>query len=297
MTQTYCGASIKQWTFAKKSKQYTQHQLKIKSCLEFGAWLVNVKACAGVTKDQINQIQDLEMRSKLELRGGSDQTRNQLLNNRTNELITKFLIEGRKFETLIKDKYTAIWDIIKEKYPSNSKFYVIALNMEQYYMGFLDFGCDFISDGNIMLRRFQLSPYSSKETPHYQCVLEREGCHDDTDCSDTTKSNCDGETCVEHLPASFGYKAASARFLTEKSGSSYEKISESCNYDFNLTTGVCNTGYFKDRVIWEHGRHFVQPDEKQSSTATSGTSEIGNVNIDNLCLLVINIINTLYSVL
>ena len=207
--------------------QYSQEQINKRSCVDFAGGIAyngsEIKACVGITEDQVEDAKGLDILSKLEIRGGSEETRNLLLSKRSDQLITRFLNEGRDMETPIKDKYTAIWDIIKRKYSSHKNITAIALNMEQYYLGYLDFGCSLLEAATLQLRRMELSPHSTKEIPNYRCVLEREGCHKDSDCKTGVgfESNCDGQTCVEHLPAPFGFKAERARMLKEKNGSNY----------------------------------------------------------------------------
>ena len=285
VTHTYYGASIKHWTFAKKTEAYTEDQLKIKSCADFGVvgGVAKIEACTGISKTEVEKVKKLDMKSKLELRGGKRNTQNLLLKNRSDALITQFLNEGKELETRIKDKYTAIWEIMKWKYfSSNSTLYAIALNLEQYYMGFKEFGCSPIEKRGKQLRRFEFSPYSTEDIPQYRCVLEREGCHKDSDCKTGVgfESNCDGQTCVEHFPAPYGFKAERARMLKQKEGNSYEEISQSCDYNFTLKAGKCNSDYFENKVIWEHGRDIIQhPEETSESKSEAPENEKSKLTI------------------
>ena len=57
--------------------------MNIRSCADFAGPTnvgnLNISAvCVGITQDQVREVMSLEMSSNLELRGGSDETRNQL---------------------------------------------------------------------------------------------------------------------------------------------------------------------------------------------------------------------------
>ena len=264
VTQTYYGSSLKHWTFSRKDKKYTQEQINLKSCVDFegptNVGQLNVTACAGVTHEQVKKVMNLEMSSNLELHGGSDETRNQLQQKGpSTELITKFLNEGRKLESPVKYKYTPIWDILRWKYSADprDRRYAIALNLEQYYMGFLDFGCSLLppSGEGLLLRRFKFSLFSSELIPHYVCELEKEGCHSDNDCQAGWffHSFCSGPTCVEHVPASPSTKADSAKIRKESKGYDTEGINQSCYYQYVPIDGKCitNSNNFDNKIIWK----------------------------------------------
>ena len=263
VTHTYYGSSLKHWTFSRKDKEYTQEQINVKSCVDFegptNVGELNVSACVGITYEQVKEVMNLEMSSNLELHGGSDETRNQLQQKGpSTELITKFLNEGRELESPVKYIYTPIWDILRWKYSSDpsDRRYAIALNLEQYYMGFLDFGCSLIPPGGegLLLRSFKFSPFSTKQIPSYICELEKEGCHSDDDCHPGWffHSFCSGPTCVEHVPPSPGTKAESAKIRTESKGYSDEGINQSCYYQPVPIDGKCfeDSSKFKNKIIW-----------------------------------------------
>ena len=159
-------------------------------------------------------------------------------------------------ETPVKYKYTPIWDILRLKYHSDPQRYALALNLEQFYMGFLDFGCSMLETNDLQLRRFQFSRYSTIQVPDYICVLEREGCHKDEDCHATHEgyqSHCHGSTCVEHRPPPFGIKAEGAEIRTEKKGRSSEGINQSCFY--HKAKGKCNLDFSQNKTIWDGTDH------------------------------------------
>ena len=223
VTRRNYGASIKQFTFSKKELQYHEKQLNVKSCVDFGLGNgipFTLGVCSETTQEDINSVSGLTVTAYTEIRGGTNLTRGELETNRSDALINKLMKEGREHETPLNCKYTPIWEILQARFINDPKLHAYALNLEQYYMGYLEFDCSLLeptdmprrrrrSVDNLQLRRFQLSPYSTKENPEYWCVLEREGCHRDEDCKSETsngvvKTYCYGKTsgCVEYISLS-----------------------------------------------------------------------------------------------
>ena len=256
------GAKITQWTFAKKKNRYTNFQLKVKSCADFGgitsAGKFSVDACAGVTTQDISDSKHYDMSFSLDILGGTDKTRNLLRQKRSQELITKLLTEGRAARTPVAYSYIAIWEILMLKFYNNPKRRAVAINMQQYYEGFKDFGCSLIQevDGrlkNTPLRSFRLSRFSKPDFPSYECRLERQGCHSDSDChigGAGSVTYCYGSSCVEYVSPSFGSKATGAKIRRDQSGSYYEGVNNSCYYHIGVW-GACNQDYFGGKVIWQ----------------------------------------------
>lgn len=78
------GASIKQMAFAESKSEYTERDFQVNCCLQLGgsaeAVSVDINICAGITKDEIKRVKHMAMSDSLIIRGGSDETRNALLN-------------------------------------------------------------------------------------------------------------------------------------------------------------------------------------------------------------------------
>lgn len=80
------------------------------------------------------------MTSSITLRGGTLATRHKLLLNRSNELILQFLREGHTNSTPIQFSLTPIWQIIG----ANQTFEIQAINLQYFFDGFLNFGCEYL---------------------------------------------------------------------------------------------------------------------------------------------------------
>ena len=174
------GASLKHWTFSKKEHQYSEEQLNIRSCLDFGISTFVLGVCGGISEANKKSVTNLFMSSKTEIRGGRHETGTKLRQNRSNDLINQLLNEGRQNETPLNYQYTPIWEILRSRFSRDSNSYPAALNLEQYYLGYLDFGCSLQtpdmrsrrsvhsmrlprSVDDIQLRRFEANRYSTKK--------------------------------------------------------------------------------------------------------------------------------------
>jgi len=77
-----------------------------------------------------------------------------------------------------------------------------AVNLEQFYKGYLSFGCFYTKSTNkkVEMQKFEFSEDSDPEAPTYKCYLGPEGCHDDEDChyEHPFWCSCAGESCVRY---------------------------------------------------------------------------------------------------
>ena len=223
VTKVHYGARITQWTFAKFTDGYSEHQLNVRSCADFAGptevGKLDLKACFGITTETAKQSLHYEMSYNLDILGGTDATRNALRSNRTKDTINKFLNEGREANTPIDYRYEPIWDILMTKFHRDPKRHAIALNLQQYYEGYKDFGCTLIQvpQGeirNVQLRSFRRGRFSTKLMPTYECHLYKEGCYSNQDChigGSGFVTYCYGHGCVEYVPASYGNKATGVK--------------------------------------------------------------------------------------
>ena len=124
----------------------------------------------------------MTMSDSLDLKGGTTETRVKLRNERTAKLIEKFMNEAETNPGNVLYKWTAIWDVLKERYLKSSDKDMLArcLNMEQYYKGVLDFECTERSENGVILRWMEQTGTSI--LPNFVCKLAALGCRSDDDC-------------------------------------------------------------------------------------------------------------------
>ncbi|XP_068755067.1 DELTA-alicitoxin-Pse2b-like [Montipora capricornis] len=203
ITSIKLGSSIKQTAFAKSSQSYSQRDFQVKSCVSLAGptsvGKVGVKACANFSKSEISKATRMNTKNTLIVRGGTKETRNALLYYRTKDQITKLLNEADQTDAAVEHSFRPIWNILQSRYRIGSENYVRAVNLQYYYLGYLNYGCQFRGDEKIHAQAFSYTKSSNPSSPEFSCTLAKEGCHNDDDCyKDGFKCTCTGATCVRH---------------------------------------------------------------------------------------------------
>ncbi|XP_028406201.1 DELTA-alicitoxin-Pse2a-like [Dendronephthya gigantea] len=202
ITAVTFGASIDQYAFAEKSSSYTAREFTVKACASLGRDLkaasASVSACSGVSQEEVNKISNERMTSSITVRGGTAPTRQKLLYDRSNENILKFLDEGHSTPTPIQYTLTPIWQVLGEQQGGKVK----AINLQYYFDGFLNFGCDYkpAAKRGPSLQTFNFAKHSIASNPVYECTIAPSGCHHDDDCHYTVGvyCSCYGDSCIRH---------------------------------------------------------------------------------------------------
>ena len=242
-TEVLMGSSLRQWSFAVSSESLKIRALRVKACLdllgpESSIIELTFKACSDITDEEFAKYSYIATYDHLEIRGGTDSTRNalqKLQGSKTSELIEKLLNEGREMEFPITYKYQSIWDVFLIKYANDMRRLRIAENMKHYYMGYKDYGCTHIEIHGISARSFR---YVNDDTTSswFECVLVPQGCQSNDDChGDLTSildsdAFCYGDTCFEYENPPFGTKAELVSVRSRKKGEGGEGLNKGCFY-------------------------------------------------------------------
>jgi len=271
--QTNYGSLLKWWTFSSVKMDYTERQLQAKSCVDFTgtteAGKVNVSACSDISSEELNNASHLSTSRTLEVRGGTEETRNALMTSRTSELIATLMSEGKLYPAPIQYKYYPIWLIIAKQFYYDKETFAKAMNMRQFFEGFLDFGCSYIeSDQKLVLRVFRTSHFHATYTPAFECWLERNGCHSKDDCHKVFRGYCYGPSCVEYIPPSTGVKSHSARIRTVKTGARNEGVNLSCK-----AFRKCDIYYNYSRAIWDGQGFYDTATQKATASMLAGVNQ------------------------
>ncbi|XP_032219425.2 DELTA-alicitoxin-Pse2b [Nematostella vectensis] len=202
------GASIYSYAFSRSGSAHTREDFKIKACLSFLGpealkYLkgnINASVCAGTTSEDIEKASRFHMNDKVVVRGGTAETRAKLLHKRDPSLVEKFLEKGRETPTPVQYSFTSIWNLLSGKF-YGTEYQAKVRNLEQFFKGFLAFGCKQMGIYDIVTTKFALAPYASKGNPMYQCLLLEPGCNKDSDCSYQAFEGCkcDGKTCFGNM--------------------------------------------------------------------------------------------------
>ena len=204
MLEVTTGSEISQSSYASTSSSYSERDFQVKSCVGLsgptGVGKVNVSLCANVSNEEISKVNSMKMSTTLTLNGGTAETRNALLHERTTELIEKFMNEANETAAPIRYKLIAVWDLIKQYFIGVSDDFARGINLEAYYSGFLNYGCQYQNSGGQDLQKFDLTATSTKDNPDYECTLAPTGCHSDSDCHYHVGvwCSCRGSSCVHY---------------------------------------------------------------------------------------------------
>lgn len=205
VTSITFGSMINQMAFAETSENYSERDFQVKSCLSLAGptevGKLNVSLCGGIDKSEISRVTSMTMSDQLVVRGGTPDTRNHLIQERTPELITKFMNEANTTNSTIKYGFKSVWDILQVAFAGIDQDNLIrAINLEYYYLGYLNYGCDYrATSTGVVLQKFDQTSTSTPESPQYQCSLGPEGCHSDDDCHyKPIWCSCRGSSCIHY---------------------------------------------------------------------------------------------------
>ena len=203
ITSVTRGARINEMSFARSSRSYSQREFQVKSCVSLGgptsAGTVDVSACANVSSTEASRTSDMSTTDKLFIRGGSRETRAMLLQRRSKELIEKLMNEAGDIHSSVQHTFKELWTVLQSRFPSGSPNYARGLNLKNFYLGFLNYGCPYIENGGVEIQKFDYTKRSSEMYPEFECTLAAEGCHSSNDCRYVPiYCSCRGPTCVHY---------------------------------------------------------------------------------------------------
>ena len=252
------GSRMVQWTFAKKSKHYSEKDLAIASCIKLSkvptkVGLLNVNACGNYSKKDIERVSGMSTSNKLTLLGGTTKTRSELQQTRTPELLAQFMREGETHPSPAIYKFASIWNVLKRRYIGQRHLSLVrALNLQAYYEGMLDFGCSSQKSVSLVLRQF-VRTSTKAFRPHYECQIPPEGCQSDDDCSfHLVHCYCHGPTCVGSREVDdSSSKIKKERFIRRSRSGSYSLgINKSCYFSWSFTCDCDKHWGGNRKTIW-----------------------------------------------
>ncbi|KAJ7383053.1 hypothetical protein OS493_030939 [Desmophyllum pertusum] len=200
--------ALKLMTFAASSKSYSERDFQVKACAAFAgptsAGQLDVSGCTEITSEEKSRASQISTSIKVFIRGGDPQTRNKLLHQKTrsNELISQLMNEATDYAASIEHTFTSIWDILRSRYDVGSPNHVRAINLENYYIGYLSYGCRLVESGGVKLQKFDRTKGFTENSPQFECSLAKEGCHGEDDCHykgyPGIWCSCRGSSCVRY---------------------------------------------------------------------------------------------------
>ena len=169
--------------------------------------MLGVEACANISKTEKKRASNMNTQKRLIVLGGTKNTRNALYSQRTKELIEKLMNEAGESDQAVAHTFTSIWDVLLSRFKYGTDNYIRAVNLQNYYLGYLNYGCQelpstaLLSNGKrLYFRQFNYTKSSAQESPEFSCTLAKEGCHSSNDCHYRVGvyCGCYGDTCVRY---------------------------------------------------------------------------------------------------
>ena len=279
VTSVKRGASIRQTTFAESSKSYSQRDFQVKSCVSLAGptsvGKVGVNVCANVSKEEEDKANSIDTDNKIVLRGGTLETRNALMGDRTEKLIEKFLNEAGKSDSAIEHTFRSLWNILQSRFGIHSDNYVRAVNLQYYYLGYLNYGCRHRESGGVHMQKFNYTKNPDQETPEFECTLAAEGCHSDSDCHyKPVWCSCRGSSCVYYKKV---YQDTGTIKTTAYANTDHDWGWQGCHWYAPLSFCKCYN-YKKPKVVWRMpSRDFPQKDHGHTNLDALDESGSGKV--------------------
>ena len=204
ITSVVRGSRFQQMVFAESSKAYTERDFQVKACLSAAGPTqvgeVGISACSNISQSEITKVSTMSISKKRFVKGGKRETNSELANGATSaELLGQLMNEADEFPASVQHTFMAIWTILLSRFKQGSPNNIRATNLEYYYLGFLNYGCPFISNDGLAIQKFDHTRGSSEKYPEFECTLAKEGCHQSDDCHyRPIWCSCRGPTCVRY---------------------------------------------------------------------------------------------------
>lgn len=251
------GSKLTRYVFSKSSEKISQLDFLTKVCATLKD--VNLTYCANFTAQDYARVAHLATSEELTVRGGSSDTRAALMTNVTNALVKKFLTEASLTEQPISVQYVNVWELLKRRYLGTEHFRK-AINIQSYYLGYLNMGCSKKDDAGIELRRFVLAE-DHPDVPQYECQLAPEGCRGDNDChigGAGSTCYCYGNGCVDHRTVEDPRHVLQEERYVKRNydgSSSWSGVNWSCHYHIGIYC-VCDKSWGGSwKTVWPDERH------------------------------------------
>lgn len=84
-----------------------------------------------MSKEELSNATKMSTSDRLIIRGGTAETRNNLLNERSKELIEQFMNDASESASSIQHTFRAIWGIVQSIFEVGSPNHIRPINLEQ----------------------------------------------------------------------------------------------------------------------------------------------------------------------
>ena len=233
-TGVLIGKQISNFVFVKQIPDYNEYYLGAAACAKVR--LASLSECERYSESDYQHIKLVDFSNNFRVLGGTAAERqNFMLNSPNTTMVVEFLKSNSSNEVL---GYTMepIWELLIYKFVGSKEF-IIAINMLQYFNGFLAKDCRYKEVNTVPVKRF-VKVSDESGVPEYECQVADTGCRDDSDCQLLASSfwshcYCGGSTCIvddSYTSAELG-KIPDRKARIVPVGSTYEGENLSCNYN------------------------------------------------------------------
>jgi hypothetical protein len=263
MTQQLIGSRFQQWESSTSNESNIETKLRMRACAEVEGVEVgtnrpgwSASGCAAFSKDERASSLRVVAQSQRVIRGGSDETRNELTKEVTPETLNAFIDSGRLGDQPISYQFTPVWSLLARVYrtqcgrsgPGSPACQNLqrTRNLEAAYEGWLAVECNPQSSAGMPYQEMrttgapnQLGIYS------YQCWARKTGCEQDRDCSIGGAGSvcyCYGPSCFDIGALIEGTQENRTTVRGTRSGGTNQGVNRSCNYRFGGTCR-CNQSW------------------------------------------------------
>ena len=116
-------------------------------------------------------------------KAGKRATNSKLANGATSvELLGQHKNEADEFPASVQNTFMAIWTILQSQFKKGSPNNIGTTNLEYYCLGFLNYGCPFISSSGLVVQTFDHTRGSSEKYLEFDCTVAKENWHNSDDC-------------------------------------------------------------------------------------------------------------------
>jgi hypothetical protein len=274
MIQQQIGSRFQQWESSRSEESDIETKLRARACANVESreagkkrkrgWSAN--GCARYSKEVRESTADASDRSKTVIRGGTDETRNELEKGVTPERLNAFIDSGRLGNQAIRYTFTPIWGILDRVYRTQCsksgagspacENLQRSRNLQAAYEGWLAIECGLNRSDNVTYQEMRTTGKPNELGIYsYQCWARKTGCVQNRDCRVGGAGSvcyCYGATCFDIGDPIVGMEVNRTKVRGSRSGNYNQGVNNSCYYRVGVTCR-CNEswrGGLPDRALY-----------------------------------------------
>jgi hypothetical protein len=269
ITQIVYGSRYMFWESSRETSTDTSKNLEIKACLSVNG--ETAATCNDYTKDQITKAKAMSSNSYKVVLGGSDATKNALINPPTGsdpyKILQDFLATAAQSQEPIDYKFTPLWELIarfvqgncNEQERSSCENIQRCINLEAAF-ALSAFSCPLMQSPNgVVYQQFKVDelrkPANGLRT--YACWAKKAGCSSGSDCGySASHAGCQaGGNSTFDAGEFIGDPAKNIQRTAihySRNGSIWSGVNMSCHQSGGCKCNSSWNGGLQDRSLWQN---------------------------------------------